>query len=387
MKKLNKLFAILVAMAMVLSLGVVSAFALDAATDDQKAAKFVLTKNLEMPAGTNVPAGAVFSYTATATAESATPSPSITIPDITFAATDTTTTNTDGNLVATRSLENIFASVTAPGKYVYEIKETSGTNDTRAAANNETFTYDPTIFTVRIYVDANHNQTFTITEKTTTTEEAKDEVKVIDGVKTAVADFDNTYVKSKVVNPNGDKDNPANDSTGYAFEKFIENDAGGLYTNQDWVFTVTFDIPDLSTKDGYNYEVWTVGTTGDEGTAAKVSGPTKLTSGQTITLKAGQRAVFTDLDVGAKVNVKEADTDNITEGAKLNDVAYNIIEGDDVDIEQDTTEYLKVTNTSTQSTTPEGILISNLPYIALALVAIGGLVAYVVIRRRNADEA
>ena len=36
---------------------------------------------------------------------------------------------------------------------------------------------------------------------------------------------------------------------------------------------------------------------------------------------------------------------------------------------------------------PEGILISNLPYIALALVAIGGLVAYVVIRRRNADEA
>ena len=37
--------------------------------------------------------------------------------------------------------------------------------------------------------------------------------------------------------------------------------------------------------------------------------------------------------------------------------------------------------------TPTGILINNLPYIALALVAIGGLVAYVVVRRRNADEA
>ncbi len=37
--------------------------------------------------------------------------------------------------------------------------------------------------------------------------------------------------------------------------------------------------------------------------------------------------------------------------------------------------------------TPTGILISNLPYIALALVAIGGLVAYVVVRRRQDNEA
>ena len=34
-----------------------------------------------------------------------------------------------------------------------------------------------------------------------------------------------------------------------------------------------------------------------------------------------------------------------------------------------------------------GILVSNLPYIALALVAIGGLVAYVVVRRKADDEA
>ena len=40
-----------------------------------------------------------------------------------------------------------------------------------------------------------------------------------------------------------------------------------------------------------------------------------------------------------------------------------------------------------KTVTSTGILISNLPYIALALVAIGGLVAYVVVRRRNADEA
>ena len=40
-----------------------------------------------------------------------------------------------------------------------------------------------------------------------------------------------------------------------------------------------------------------------------------------------------------------------------------------------------------QSTPTEGVLMANLPYIVLALVAIGGMVAYVVVRRRNADEA
>ena len=46
----------------------------------------------------------------------------------------------------------------------------------------------------------------------------------------------------------------------------------------------------------------------------------------------------------------------------------------------------KVTNVH-KTTDTTGILMSNLPYIVLALVAIGGMVAYVVVRRRNADEA
>ena len=46
-----------------------------------------------------------------------------------------------------------------------------------------------------------------------------------------------------------------------------------------------------------------------------------------------------------------------------------------------------VTNISDKAGTTEGVLINSIPYIVLALVAIGGMVAYVVVRRRNADEA
>ena len=44
-------------------------------------------------------------------------------------------------------------------------------------------------------------------------------------------------------------------------------------------------------------------------------------------------------------------------------------------------------NESQLDNTFEGVLHNSIPYIVLALVAIGGMAAYVIIRRRNADEA
>ena len=47
----------------------------------------------------------------------------------------------------------------------------------------------------------------------------------------------------------------------------------------------------------------------------------------------------------------------------------------------------EVTNISDEDSTLEGVLDNSIPYIVLALVAIGGMAAYVIVRRRNADEA
>ena len=103
----------------------------------------------------------------------------------------------------------------------------------------------------------------------------------------------------------------------------------------------------------------------------------------------GERLVFTDLDVGATVKVAEENYgDDFIQTAVFNDTGatYNPTTATDYTVAETASE-LQVTNESKNDTTPTGILIANLPYIVLALVAIGGLVAYVVVRRRNADEA
>lgn len=384
---MKKLISILVAFAMMATLCVAMAFAED---PNYEAEHFALTKELQMPDGTKTPAVTYtfdFDASTEASDHTATNTPAITDPTISYTANGSAANQTLDE-------DDIFTGTWAPGKYVYIITEH---NDAATMNDNdETYTYDGAKYKVNMYVKADETKTFTIYkwnsetsswEKTPITSEQGE-----DGV--AEAKFTNTYVKKTLVNPNGDEEDPSNDSAGYAFEKFIESDAGGLYTDKEWAFDVTVDIPDLSSATGYTYEVWTVGTTGDNATAAKVTtkGGTIGEAGDTIYLKAGERAVFKDLDVGAKVNVKEQNTNDINESATLKvgdaqPASYAILTGADTAITQDVANYLKVTNTPENSTAPEGIMIQNLPFIVLALIAIGGLVAYVIVRRRNADEA
>ena len=389
MKKLNKFFAVLVALAMMAVMCVTAAFALDAADKDtQVADEFVLTKNLEIPVGTTVPS-ATFKFTATATAESAANSPTITIPDVTFTSTSATTAKEAGSdvLVATQTRENIFASLTTPGKYVYEIKETPNTN----TENSEKYTYEQKSYVVRIYVDAEGKQTFTITEKANATaEEKKDGVEVVkdengDTKKVADAEFDNTYVKTKTVDPNGNKEDPSNDAAGLAIEKEVTKDEGKLYDNTPFTFNVKATRPTLSAVEQYTYDVVNVNTGDKVKENQKISATATTTT--PIELKTGERIVFKDLDVGAVVTVNETAHPDFTTTATLNKTA-EYTQDSNIAITQTGTEYVKVENEYNKGNTgPEGILISNLPYIALALVAVGGLVAYVVVRRKNENEA
>ena len=129
MKKLNKLFAILVAMAMVLSLTVISAFAED--TNPTTGKKAYFSKILNIANGLTAP-DVDFEFTATpltvdgidydATAANM---PTFTAQTINF---KTKTTGTDGNIVTTKYFD---FDVTFPhaGVYVYEINETPGNAD------------------------------------------------------------------------------------------------------------------------------------------------------------------------------------------------------------------------------------------------------------------
>lgn len=92
--------------------------------------------------------------------------------------------------------------------------------------------------------------------------------------------------------------------------------------------------------------------------------------------------MFNDIDYGAKYIVTEDDYTAIgyTASGEVENAAV---------VSDSTANAADVTNTydDDKDETKTGITMNNLPFIVLALVALGGLVAYVVVRRRNADEA
>ena len=95
------------------------------------------------------------------------------------------------------------------------------------------------------------------------------------------------------------------------------------------------------------------------------------------------KVVFTKIAEGTKYTVEETDSRVGTAPEQ-----YTVEYTNDTGAIAKTANSATVTNTSNQEEeTPTGILINNLPYIALALVAIGGLCAYVIVRRKADDEA
>ena len=138
-----------------------------------------------------------------------------------------------------------------------------------------------------------------------------------------------------------------------------------------------------------------------EGTTP-VGDPITVTYGtaKDFTLKAGQTLAFLTLPAGTSYAVSENLTGEEDFAAFAPSYAVNTTEATGsadygVDLATSTLrvneadkDLVAYTNTYDEDIdTPTGILMNNLPYIVLALVAIGGLVAYVVVRRRQSDEA
>ncbi len=379
MKKLNKFFAVLVALAMTLSLGIVSAFAADA-TPTQQASAAYITKTFEMPEGTTTPS-VDFKYTilADTTAGDATATDLYTAAaPLTISFTDAdTAAAADGKITLTKQIKNAFANVpTKAGKYVYTVREIDEESD--KDSDTADYTYSKDWYTVNAYRQADGTLTFTA-QKNTADGTGKQEQKDDNGTKYIDLAFLNTYVETKDTDPNGKDPEDTNDSKGFYIQKNV--DGAQADTELPFTFNVTIKKPALTEKTAYTYEVWTVNGTKVEGKGGTI---TADGTAQEITLSHNQRAVFTDLDVGAKVAVTETAVPDWT--TKVNGDESNAYA--EQTVTSDSQLKAAYVNTYTKGdTTPEGILISNLPYIALALVAIGGLVAYVVVRRRNADEA
>ena len=418
---MKKLISILVAFAMMMVLSVSAAFAADTApgsettpTDDQKSADAVIGKYLTVADGVTVP-DVTFTFNFTPVASdtnnggpAVNPAPTLTTagqnPTLTDAAAD------DNSVAGSFSIADLFDDgeggliFTAPGEYIYTVAESNNrsTNTNSTTGVTETYTDDESEFTVRIYVkyDANGNlviDTITIADedgnKVNPTEDPTDDD--FDPSDPEGATFVNNYEKSKAVDP----DDVDPDNALLEVKKLVDGATDYIDPDQDFSFTINVSKPDNDTSDAttvtaYVYDNEEEELTGDTFTIT-------YDADSEFTLKANQSLLFNTLPYGATYSVTEDITgieneDNYTISATWDDgAALPGTKGDatltvETGLVEDTDASNNVTYTNTldaDDVTPTGILMNNLPYIALALVAIGGLVAYVVVRRRQDDEA
>ena len=404
MKKLNKFFAILVSLAMMATLCVCMAFADNSLQADNVSLNKTLTKN----AGTTTP-DATFKFTATPnTTLGDSHVQAVTLPDIVYPAqNDPATQSTDLDALIEAALAN-----QPNGLYVYDVQEDVA-NSTQNSSGN-TFYYDTTFYRVRVYksgtaADPVYKYTVAVVTNPGTDNEQENKVtpEPTTGDEESVINmpFENKYVKTTIVDPNGDPDDPEtpgtdeedHDAAGFSLEKNVTKDGSGLYADKDFAFPIEVTAPAVNTiagdKTGYSYKIVKVGATQEEIDAVEAQTITinaeTLKGSDTINLKTGERLVFIDLDVGATVKVAESNyADDFIQKAVFNDAAeeYTATTEETYTVAETASE-LQVTNECKNDTTPTGILINNLPYIALALVAIGGLCAYVIVRRKADDEA
>ncbi|MCQ2486704.1 MAG: hypothetical protein MJ129_02100 [Clostridia bacterium] len=203
--------------------------------------------------------------------------------------------------------------------------------------------------------------------------------------------FTNQYVESTNVTPDGaedkqddpdaedpdDQTDPTNDDKGFMLQKNV----AGEFADYEYQFEFAVNVqrPALSEKETY--------------TAVKINveDPTEVIETYTfnaetgepdkdVTLAAGERLVFKDLEVGAKWTVAEEnvpDNYTVTDTGNLAGTVVNT-KGNSV----------QVTNTyNDEENTPTGILMQNAPYILVATLAAGGLVIYLAKRREEEEEA
>lgn len=408
MKKLNKFFAVLVALAMMATLCVSMAFAVNPATSTTpgEGVDTKVKKVIEKPDGlSGLPTTKDWQFTVTNTNSD--------IGNTTITLTDNTKLTSDDILAYaiaafdSRNADEDTTNDLAPGKYEFTVKEVApegysktdisydtGDAETAKYKTTETYTYSKAEYkvTALIATDTAANGDVTYYVQSAAVQMIKDDNGDAPAAEDAkptggneedavVFDFTNKYNK-KVENLDQTQTTEENDPTTLKIKKTVTDtdltDDKTPDPEQQFKFRATINFPENSTESYYDATV--------KDANGVVAGAEKVRftddAVTVFTLKAGQYLSFDKIEIGAVVTSLQEDTypgyttdDTFTNGTTfITDAATgNAIT---VDNEWDA-----------NAGSLTGILMSNIPYIVLALVAIGGLCAYVVVRRKNADEA
>lgn len=303
----------------------------------------------------------------------------VTIPEISFTGDETGTT--------TKRAEVGFPTYKEAGKYEYTVTENQTATPAVTNGEHEKMIMSKAEYKMDVYVtngDTGLQIANIIVNKT------KDDKGIAATGKVDISDtdqngfkFTNTYVQEAGT---GDKpSNPDEDYTKYGslnVSKKIElNENGGTAsTTDEFSFKATFNFP-------AGTDANTLGGVKANGTAIT------LTDGAcNFTLKNGEKEKFTGLPVGTTMTVTESATPNYKGSAN---VTINGVNEDPVGAAK-YDEAITISNkklgqrknavevTNTYNNVPlTGIIMNNLPYIAMIVIGAAALVVYVQNKRKN----
>ena len=402
--KIKKALVILLVIAMATML-CVSAFAAtgNKAADEDHPATASVSKTLEVPTGTSIAEMSFpLAFTSTAAPDGAT-APSIT-KTFSFDGSEVGTDNSGTTTYVIRDDNFLPQGNTWPaaGIYKYTVKEaatgadgdnvvtTNGTNPTSETkthyseaeyelvvgiatkANGDRYVDSVAVYQVKN--DAGETVTKNKVDITTPTDEP--------GETPTASGFNFTNkVLSKTISgvvPEGEEDDPNgdNDDNALYIQKIVVDKEGNEIADntQEFSFTLQMVKPaNATSQETYQYSIMKADST-EKGTGSVTTG-----TAEEFKLKTGERLVLKNVSVGATYTVNEASYPAYTTSNNMGTTAEYI---------KDTGNSKEFTNVYDKDDDPAtGLSMNNLPYIILAIVALGGLAAYVVIRRKENEEA
>lgn len=384
-----------------------------AAGDVPQSRKVALTKVFDVPEAVTTPeATFTFNFEQISVGDSVTDDAKILPVNLTFSETDT---KVDGRIA--KESKDVLRNTTFPraGVYVYRVSEAT---DTVEVAEGATMTYDDTTYILTVYVKNGENgpevDTATVEKEgegddenrgkvnpaPTTDTESGDEGDENTDANPTTDGLDNKFAFVNAYNKNGggvidpvdpDPVDPDPESYGLKVSKTVAGDYGDR--TRGFSFTLDLQLP---------ASAQTAGITSVKGFICDadnklVGDPIEFANGSTeFTLAHGQYLTFKSIPAGTTYTVTETGTPSYQGSAAITvngesatgasaGMGENLVTEANA-VGSDAGNSTDVTNTfDDQSTTPTGILVNNLPYIAIILVAVVGCVVIIASRKRRAN--
>lgn len=349
---MKRFLSILLAVMMVASLGSFAAFAADETPAEPK-----LIKELSVADGIDLTGINTYTFTFTAVglagSTTATEHPAV-------SASITVGDQTDDLAKGEKTLASIFEGKTFPhaGVYVYNVTEDTF-NVPETEGKTKTLTFDTTTYKLEVYVANKADGGLEITNYIVYEgEEKKDPTKDdADGFK-----FENTYTEVLDEDENG--------------VLTVTKSITGTYADKTKTFPVsvvltlpgTASVDNVAVAEGTTWNAETKTASADLADGGKIQF-TKLPAGTTFTVKETQDQYYRSKVTG---DVETPDTAYSEYGANVDKAGITITaSGKNVAIE----------NNRENITPPTGVIINNLPYILLVVIA-GGALAFMALKKK-----